>query len=328
MGRGMVHLFLGFLLVFVFCEKKTEFSARKAAPEAKKSGLNDVCFPGAKLEKVTIGYEFDTAGSPCYADDVLYFTNNNFDKPEKSRVITMDAQGTYSVIRPNNGVTTSIISTGTGNFYCCEMLGHRVIEIDRNGKVLRVAAGEYNGKRIDGPNDMVLDRKGGLYFTDSQFIAGKPRMQETPAVYYVKPDGAVIRIIDDIEFPNGVDLSPDGKTLYVANTRGVYILAYDVLDNGTVTNGRNFTEVELTPENIESGESGADGMVVDSAGNLYVATTKGLGIQVFNSRGEKLGNISCPTPTNNCCFGGEDLKTLYVSAKDGIYKIPVKIPGL
>ena len=155
-------------------------------------------------------------------------------------------------------------------------------------------------------------------------------MQETPAVYYIKPDSSVIRVIDDITFPNGVALSPDGETLYVANSHGKYLLAYDILPDGTVTNGRNFALLLLSEENIskESEKSGADGMAVDSLGNIYVATTQGLGVQVFNSKGEHLGNIPCPVKTNNCNFGGKDMKTLYVSAKDGIYKIPVKIPGL
>ena len=160
-------------------------------------------------------------------------------------------------------------------------------------------------------------------------------MQETPAVYYIKPDGSIIRIIDDITFPNGLDLSPDEKTLYVVNTRGEgtkgrYIYAYDVMEDGTVSNGRIFAELQLTDENedMPDGASGADGTSVDSAGNLYVATTQGLGIQVFNSSGEHLGNIECQSITNNLYFGGEDMKTLYVSARDGIYRIQVKIPGL
>ena len=85
--------------------------------------------------------------------------------------------------------------------------------------------------------------------------------------------------------------------------------------------GRNFAEIELTPANEEKGMSGADGVAVDSAGNIYVATTQGLGVQVFDQNGGHIGNIPCDAPVNNCSFGGADLKTLYVSAKDGIYAI-------
>ena len=324
-GYGFV-LFC-FLLITSSCDNNGE-----PVPESQKhaSNINSIISSDAKLGKVTVGYEFDTAGSPLYMDGDIYFTNNNFDEPEKSRVIKMDASGSFQVLRKNNGVTTTLQHSGKGTLYCCEMLGHRVIEMDRHGTVLRVVCGKYKGTRIDGPNDIVVDRKGGIYFTDSQFIAGQKKMQETTAVYYVKPDGAVNRVIDDIEFPNGVMLSPDENTLYVANTKGKFVLAYDVQSDGTVNNGRNFAELQLSREIKDMGsmESGADGMAVDSAGNIFVATTKGIGIQVFSSKGEHLGNIPCDAATNNCNFGGEDMKTLFVSAKDGIYKIPVKIPGL
>ena len=326
---------LGIVIVFsaVSCEKKTE---RKTAqtpetPQMKApSGLDAIVPAGAKLEKVTVGYEFDTAGSPLYMDGELYFTNNNFDPADKSCTIKMDKSGQYRVLRKDNGVTTTLQNSGKSTIYACEMLGHRVVEMDMKGNVLRVVCGEYNGRRVDGPNDLVVDRKGGIYFTDSQFIGNEQKMQETPAVYYIRPDGSVIRVIDDIEFPNGVWLSPDEKTLYVCNTRGRYLIAYDVKSDGTVCCKRDFAELQLNRDVIgpNSEEGGADGIAVDSAGNVYVATTKGFGIQVFDSRGNHLGNILCDAVTNNVNFGGPDMKTLYVSAKDGIYSIPVKIPGL
>jgi len=311
--------------LFAVCAVLSCFAGCARAPE---SGLDAILPRGAKLEKVTDGFRFDTAGSPLWVDGDLYFTNNNFDPPEKSKTIKMDRNGMFEILRENNGVTTAMQHSGMATIYCCEMLGHRVVEMGRNGVVLRVVCGEYDGKRIDGPNDLVVDRKGGIYFTDSQFIGDEEKMQDKPAVYYVKPDGAVIRVIDDIPFPNGVWLSPDEKTLYVTNTHGKYLRAYDVNPDGTVSNGRNFAELQLTGENMEKEFSGADGMAVDTAGNIFVATTQGLGIQVFDRDGNHLGNIPCDSPTNNCNFGGPDMKTLYVSAKDGIYKIPVKIPGM
>ena len=329
--RKYLVIIMNLLLVFsaISCDKKTE-QQNQGSVMKQASGLDAIIPAGTKLEKVTVGYEFDTAGSPLYADGEVYFTNNNFDPADKSATIKMDTSGNYHVLRTDNGVTTTLQHSGKGTIYACEMLGHRVIEMDMKGNVLRVVTGEYNGKRIDGPNDIYVDRKGGIYFTDSQFIAGQQKMQETPAVYYVRPDGSVIRVIDDVEFPNGVWLSPDEKTMYLCNTRDKYLLAYDVNPDGTVMNGRNFVELQLNPEVIgaDSKESGSDGLIVDSAGNIFVATTKMLGIQVYNSSGKHLGNIMCPVATNNVIFGGPDMKTLYVSAADGIYKIPVNIPGL
>ena len=321
------------VLTAVSCEKKSETPEKPSEGSSIRNEIlsfEDIITPGTQLEKVTAGYEFDTAGSPLYVDGKIYFTNNNFEPADRSATIKMDSEGNYTILRQDNGVTTTLQHSGKGTLYCCEMLGHRVIEMGLDGTVLRVEAGEYNGKRIDGPNDIYVDRKGGIYFTDSQFIGGQEKMQETPTVYYVKPNGSLIRVIDDVEFPNGVWLSPDEKTLYLCNTRGKYLRAYDVNPDGTVSNGRDFTELLLNPEVIgeDSVESGADGMVVDSAGNIFVATTKGHGIQVFDKTGKHLGNILCEAVTNNVNFGDPDLKTLYVSAKDGIYRIPVKIPGL
>lgn len=278
----------------------------------------------AVLTKVTSGMTFNTAGSPLYLDGYLYFTNNNFEAPEVSRTFRLSPSGKIDTLISDNGVMTTLWPSLHGTIYACEMLGHRVVELNKDGEILRVVAGEYQGKRIDGPNDIVIDKKGGLYFSDSQFIAGREKMQETPAVYYVKPDGAIIRVIDDIEFPNGMALSPDGATMYIANTPGEFLVAYDVSPDGTLENRRNFAAVEL----VHAGEpGGADGMAVDLEGNIYVATTRGLGIQVFNHKGVHLGNITVPTPANNVSFGGDDHKTLYISAQDGIYSIPVEVEG-
>ena len=295
----------------------------------EKSPLDAILPTGAKLEKVTGDTKFDTAGSPCYFKGILYFTNNNFDDLQKSRVMKMEKPGDIQIIRTNNGMTATLKPNKAGNLYACEMIGHRIVELDSTGAVLRVVVGEYNGKRIDGPNDMVLDRKGGFYFTDSQFIGKEQKMQDKPAVYYVRKAGTVTRVADDVVFPNGLALSPDGKTLYLANTQGKYLLAYDVAPDGSLSNRRNFTELTLSTENIakKSELSGADGVAVDRAGNVFVATTQGIGIQVFDKTGKHLGDISCPAPTNNCSFGGKDMRTLYVSAKDGIYSIRMRTAG-
>ncbi len=308
-------------LLAAHCGQKQEEAVAPA-------GMDAIIPAGAQLEKVTGDHAFDTAGSPCWMDGVLYFTNNNFDNLEASRVMKKSLpDGEIVVIRPNNGMTASLKQTPSGTLYACEMIAHRITELDTAGTVLRTVVGEYDGKRIDGPNDMVLDRKGGFYFTDSQFIGNEQKMQDKPAVYYVRADGTVVRVAEGVVFPNGLGLSPDGGTLYLTNTQGKDLLAYDVAEDGALSNGRPFAELELTEANKETGMSGADGMTVDSAGNVYVATTQGFGIQVFDPSGKHIGNISCPAPTNNCSFGGTDLKTLYVSAKDGIYTIPTVNAG-
>lgn len=297
------------------------------------AGIESIVPAGAALTKMPVNFTFDTAGQPCWFNGELLFTNNNFNPRERSMTMKLDTQGNLSVIRDYNGVTTCIYNSGGGTFYCCEMVGHRVIEMDAQGTVLRTIASSFNGKRLDGPNDMTIDAHGGIYFTDSHFSPGEELIQDRPMVIYIRPGADPVCVIDDINFPNGLELSLDGKILYVVNTngddKGRNIFAYDVQPDGTVANKRIFAELQLTPENESNpnGVSGADGTAVDTAGNLYVATTQGIGIQIFSPDGAHIGNIPCPVACNNLSFGGEDMKTLYVSALDGVYSMPVLIPG-
>jgi len=316
---GIVNILL-LITVAAGCNKK---SSEQSVGEEVKSNPS-VVIEGAKLTKISEGYTFDTAGSPLYFKGYYYFTNNNFDQPEKSMTLRMSPSAKIDTLMVDNGVTTTLQAGGSNTMYACEMLGHRVVELNREGELIRVVADKYNGRRIDGPNDIVVDDKGGFYFSDSQFIAGGEKMQETPAVYYVTPEDTIIRVIDDIEFPNGMGLSPDGSILYVANTRGKYLLAYDVNEDGTLSNKRNFTHMEIP---VDGQESGADGMAVDAEGNVYVATTQGIGVQVFDRKGSHLQNIDAPTVTNNVSFGGEQGTQILIAAQDGIYAIEGKYPG-
>lgn len=300
-------------------------TSSKSEKIGESLGLNSILPENTAVEKLTVGYNFDTAGSPLYMDGQLYFTNNNFDSPDQlSRTFRMDEDGNVDTLITGNNVMTTLRASGNGTIYACEMLGHRVVELDQNGQIVRVVADAYNRVRIDGPNDLVVDQKGGIYFSDSQFIAGREIIQPEPAVYYVSSDSQIQKVIHDIEFPNGLALSPNGNVLYVANTQGTHILAYDVSENGAVSNGRNFAEVELAED---SEISGSDGMTTDSQGNLYVATTQGLGVQIFSPKGEYLGNINIPSVTNNVSFGGESGDVLYISAQDGIYSVKLNVTG-
>jgi gluconolactonase len=229
-----------------------------------------------------------------------------------------------------------------GNLAVCDMFGHRVVEMTVKGRIVKTLAASFEGKRIDGPNDIVADAKGGLYFTDPQFTAEAKKFQPGRAVYYIRPDGKLVRVIpvNDFAMPNGILLSPDGKTLYVNNTydnesfwnvdsdKDNWIWAYDVNDDGTVANPRKFAQLVLTPEVAErkGRSSGADGMTIDANGGLYVATY--MGVQVFNPKGEFLGIINTPLYPVSCCFGGDDLKTLFIVGYDRIYKLSTNVTGL
>jgi gluconolactonase len=221
------------------------------------------------------------------------------------------------------------------------MMGHRVVEMTTGGKVVDVVADSYNGKPIDGPNDIITDAKGGIYFTDPQFTMEAEKFQPGRTVYYVSSAGEVTRLVEPNEFamPNGILLSPDGKTLYINNCydneswypvdseKDNYIWAYDVQDDGTISNGRQFAKLFLTGNVLDrkGRSSSADGMAIDKMGNIYVATY--YGVQIFNAEGNFVGMINLPSFPVSLCFGDDDMKTLYIVSYGKVYKIRTKMEG-
>jgi gluconolactonase len=247
--------------------------------------------------------------------------------PKGSATVEMDPDGTYRYIA--RGIETNgTFPLHNGNLAVCDMYGHRVIEMNTKGRVVRTIADTYEGKRIDGPNDVCVDTKGGVYFTDPQILP-PPHMQPGKSVFYVNPKGGIIRVIPPgvMEKPNGITLSPDNKTLYVNNTPINYMMAYDVNEDGTLSNGWKFGKILLTAEILdqESVYPQTDGIKTDEKGNVYLTTI--MGVQIFNPQGEYVGNIHFPLMPVNCCFGGEDGKTLYVNCNNRVYRVRMNVRG-
>ena len=197
------------------------------------------------------------------------------------------------------------------------MFGHRVVEVDpASGRVVRVVLDKVAGKPIDGPNDLVMDAKGGLYVTDPQFTPDAKKSQPGKQVYYVAPDGAARVVIGPGEYamPNGVELSPDGKTLYVNNTWSQpgenFVWAYDVAEDGSLSKKRQFAMLNLKPDILGAAnpadrfDSGADGTAVDTDGRYYVATEAG--VQIFLPDGTYAGTIWVPQYPVSLTFGGAE----------------------
>ena len=319
---------------------------------AKRLAAYHAIFPKNATVELVVDGDKDGPGlnfteGPTWLNGKLYFSSMYFDQgwngdPKKSSLVEMDPDGTYRYISHGKMHTNGTMHLGNGNLAVCDMFGHRVIEMTTKGKVVRTLAGMYNGKSVDGPNDLVIDAKGGIYFTDPQFTPDPEKNQPGRSVYYLAPEGEVIRVIEPNAFamPNGILLSPDGKTLYVNNTyddeewwnvdtdKDNFVWAYDVNENGTVSNGRKFAELYLTPEvlNRKGKSSGADGMTIDELGNIYVATY--MGLQIFNQKGEFIGIINLPVFPVSCCFGDEDMKTIYATCYDKIYRIRTNVKGL
>jgi gluconolactonase len=190
-------------------------------------------------------------------------------------------------------------------------------------------ADDFNGN----PNDLVLTKNDGVYFTVpgplSEAQAKGKAPSATPfvaAVYYIAPNsGRAVKVAEDITNPNGIQLSPDEKTLYVNDTRGEYLIAMDLQPNGTVGPKRNFAKYEGVQKDAQGIASGADGLAVDTEGRVYAATT--IGVQVFSPRGQHLGTIPLSRAPQNLAFAGRDKKTLYIVGRNAAWKVQMLSTG-
>jgi gluconolactonase len=166
-----------------------------------------------------------------------------------------------------------------------------------------------------------------VYFTDPLMRAATEGTNVKPMgnVYYIRPDGRLLLIDKEIARPNGITLSLDEKTLYVNDGLGVDVFAFDVQPDGSAGNKRSFVKLREPITDAQGTRSRADGMAVDSAGRLYVAT--GSGIQVINPRGEYLGIIRVPSIMNSIAFAGPNRQTLYLTGRDSLYRIQMIASG-
>lgn len=304
----------------------------------------------AKVELLVDGKktkpELNFSEGPKWLNSKIYFSNMYFDQgwsadPKKSSTVELDPNGTYKNISAGKMQTNGLYPYKNGNLIVCDMMGHRVVEMTTKGQVVRVLADKYEGKPIDGPNDVVTDAKGGFYFTDPQITREPEKSQPGRAIYYVSAEGKITRLTEPNEFamPNGIVLAPDGKTLYINNCyddeswfpvnseKDNFIWAYDVNENGTISNGRKFAELFLTGNVLDrkGKSSSADGMAIDKQGNLYVATY--YGVQIFNSKGAFVGMINLPSFPVSLCFGDADMKTLYIVSYSKVFKIRTNVEG-
>jgi gluconolactonase len=339
---------LGCDVLDVFWPPRPDYAEKMAA---RLAAYQAVIPEEAKVELVvdgaTQGPGLVFVEGPKWLNGKLYFSSMFFDSswtgdPKKSAIVEMGEDGNYRYISQGQMQANGLFPLPSGNLAVCDMFGHRIVEMTTQGKIVRTLAASYGGQPLDGPNDLVTDKKGGIYFTDPQFTPAARKSQPGRAVYYLTPEGKVVRVIEPNVFamPNGILLSPDAKTVYVNNTydsetfwnvdtdKDNFVWVYDVNADGTLGNGRRFAELQLTPDVLDrkGRSSGADGMTIDSLGNIYVATYAGL--QIFSSRGEFVGLIHLPVYPVSCCFGGEDLKTLYMMGYDKVFRIRARVAGL
>jgi len=281
-----------------------------------------------------------TEGPAVDADGSVYFSDiwNN-------RIMKLGADGSQSVFRADSGRTNGNTFDPLGRLLSCEgaEMGpggrRRVVRTDLKTGEVRVLTEWYEGVRYNSPNDIVVDSRGRIYFTDPCYGDRSLMEMEIEGVYRIDLDGSVTRILQqpDIQRPNGIAITPDDQTLYLVdsnpNARGNRkIWAFDLTKDGSISNQR--LVYDFAPSR------GGDGMRLDEEGNLWIAaglnrarregetTEHPAGVYVISPAGKLLGCIPVPEDlTTNLAFGGQDKKTLYVTAGKSLFKIQIKVAG-
>ena len=308
-----------------------------------------------RLAKLNSGL---TEGPAVAADGSIYFTDMPFGS-DNGMILRFDPKTNQTTVFTNNsGKSNGLAFLRDGSAVSCDGAdggGRRLVRWNRQtpeGKTLpETLADRFQGRRFNSPNDLVVDLKGRIYFTDPRYGGSEPRELEREAVYRLDADGKVIEITHDVEKPNGIVLSPDQKTLYVGDhnnggnrlkptdpepRRGAMKIYAFPLDADGLVNGPRKTLVDFGTEN------GCDGMTVDSQGNLY-ASCRSLsrpGIKVMDPTGNELAFVESG-PRNqkglfddwkgipsNVEFGiGDDAHSLYVTIDKSLYRLKVKTRG-
>jgi gluconolactonase len=287
-----------------------------AAPQqpVPLEGIPGVVAKGEIVRLVKEGFVF-TEGPVGMADGGLFFS----DLQTADRIYRLDPKGEFTSFREKTNGANGIAVARTGGVFTVEGTGKRVVMI-ANGQLTVLTEGTPD-RPLLAPNDLILDSRGGIYFTDPgprPVVPGR-----TVYVYYLPPGSKQPIVLDDkITRPNGIMITIDGRTLLVDDTVGDTVFAYDIQVDGTVRNKRPFAKLQDIPAGQDSG---ADGMALDSNDRLYVTTVTG--IQVFDRSGRYLGTIPVPRQPSNVAFSDTDRRSLYITAREGLYRLRMLSQG-
>jgi gluconolactonase len=292
-----------------------------------------------------------TEGCAAAPDGTVYFSDITFTQVAKDRKQPVEAGHIWRfdpktkqtrIFRSPSGMSNGIKFDAAGNMIVAEGAdfgGRRVTRTDMTTGKSTILAALFEGRPLNSPNDITIDEKGRIYFSDPRYLGHEPIEQPVQAVYRVDVDGSLHRIITDAGKPNGVCVSPDQRSLYVVSndngTTGIdriaegtplqkgrmALLAYDLAADGSAKYRK--TLVDYSPED------GPDGLVCDAEGNLYVAVRaqKRPGIAVYSPEGKELDFIATETPTNVCFGRGDESRTLYITAGRSLYRIRLTKAG-
>jgi gluconolactonase len=277
---------------------------------AQESG--SVIAEDAKVVLLSSVFKF-TEGPACDAQGNVFFT----DQPN-NKIYTWSVDGKLSVFHDSPGRANGLYFDSEGNLWACADEKNELWQISPDGHLSTVVVKDYQGKRLNGPNDLWFDSKGGIYFTDPFYKRDwwdhDTMPQPGQYVYYLTPDRKTLSpVATDLRQPNGIIGTPDGKTLYVADIGARKTYRYAIQPDGTLADKTLFCEM------------GSDGMTIDAEGNVYLT---GRGVTVFNLKGEQIAQIPIDEGwTANVCFGGADRRTLFITAMDSLYSLRMRVRG-
>ena len=281
--------------------------------QAQITDLRSLLAPGATVELLGDGYKFTEGPTPDKNGNV-YFT----DQPNNTILRWDAASGEISTFAAASGRSNGLYFDKKGNLVACADMDNQMWSFSMDGQH-KVLIENYDNKLLNGPNDLWIDAKGGIYFTDPlykrDYWTRDPAMQQDGQhVYYLSPDKKTLKRVDEtLKQPNGIVGNPDGKSLYVADIGDRKTYRYDIQKDGALTNRTLFTAM------------GSDGMTIDSWGNIYLT---GKGVTIFDETGAEIGKIPIDEGwTANVCFGGKDRKTLFITAMDAVYGVKMNVAG-
>ena len=262
--------------------------------------------PGTKPVKLAGGFKF-TEGPAVAANGDVYFTDIPNNRIHKWSV----ADGKLSTFAEETKGANGLFFAEDGSLYACQGLAKRVAAYTADGSGSSSLAKRHDGKKFNKPNDLWIDGKGGVYFSDPNY-GNLEHTQDGEHVYYIPPGGEVIRVADGFKRPNGLVGTPDNSTLYIADIGDKKIYRYAIQSDGTLKDKKLFCE------------SGSDGMTLDRQGNVYLTAGS---VKVFDPKGGQIANLKFPESPANVVFGGKDRKTLYVTARTGFYSLEMAVSG-
>lgn len=292
---------------------------------------------GTPIERILTGFSG--------LDDPIGLTDGTlvFSEPGARRIHRID-KNQVSVLVADSNESHGVTEDANGRLISAQAWdGSTRIGVIHPPASQRVLADAFEGKPFSRPNDLIVARNGGVYFTDPGLTAqqaeelrkrygGKSLAPRLPAaVYYIPPGGRPIRIEDKMIRPNGIQLSRDEKTLYISDSNGDHVIAWDIQPDGLVRNRRELGTLTGRSQR-DNGLGGiktfADGMTIDNEGRLYVAT--GGGVEILSPKGEHLGTIPVRCPPADCqnlAFSGPNKRTLYVAGAGSLYRIEMLAQG-